>query len=236
MALPLDQTAFRITREGQAPPLRGAQKGRNTMENLTQKSCVDFAEVLASKAPVPGGGGASALVGALGAALCSMVANYTVGKKKYADVEEDVKAILTEAEELRSRLLALIDADAEAFEPLSRAYAIPKDDPTRAEVMERCLRAAAAPPMELLRLSCRAIELHRGLLDKGSVMVLSDVGTGVIFCWGALYGAWINVKVNTKLMKDREYAQAMNAEADGLVNKYWKIADQVYEAVMGRYS
>jgi len=206
------------------------------MDQLTTRSCTDFAAALASKAPVPGGGGASALVGALGAALCSMVANYTVGKKKYAAVEEDVKAILARADELREQLLALVEEDAKAFEPLSRAYAIPKDDPGREEVMERCLRAAAAPPMELLRLSCQAIDLHRELLDKGSAMVLSDVGTGVIFCWSALYGAALNVKVNTKLMKDREYAQAVNAEANELVNKYWKIADQVYETVMGRYS
>ena len=175
-------------------------------------------------------------MGALGAALCSMVANYTIGKKKYAAVEEDVKAILARAEELREKLLALVEEDAAAFEPLSRAYAIPKDDPGRDEVMERCLRAAAAPPMELLRLSCQAIDLHRELLDKGSVMVLSDVGTGVIFCWAALYGAALNVKVNTKLMKDRACAEAMNAEADGLVNKYWKLAEEVYEAVIGRYS
>lgn len=206
------------------------------MDQLTQQSCTAFAAALASKAPVPGGGGASALVGALGAALCSMVCNYTIGKKKYADVEEDVKAILVKAEQLREKLLALVEADAAAFEPLSRAYAIPKDDPGRDEVMERCLRAAAAPPMELLRLSCQAIDLHRELLDKGSVMVLSDVGTGVIFCWSALYGAWLNLKVNTKSMADRDYAEGLNAEADELVNRYWKIADQVYEAVMGRYS
>lgn len=203
---------------------------------LTGSTAAGFAELLASKEPVPGGGGASALVGALGAALCSMVANYTVGKKKYAAVEEDVKAILAEAEELRIRLLELVDEDAAAFEPLSRAYAIPKDDPARGEIMERCLRQAAQPPMELLRLSCRTIELHQQLLDKGSVMLQSDVGTGVIFCWSALYGAALNVKVNTKLMKDRAYAEEMNAEADGLVNKYGKIAGQVYQAVMGRYS
>lgn len=206
------------------------------MDTLPNRSCSEFAAALASKAPVPGGGGASALVGALGAALCSMVANYTIGKQKYAAVEEDVKAILARAEELREKLLALVEEDAKAFEPLSRAYAIPKDDPTREEVMERCLRDAAAPPMELLRLSCQAIGLHRELLDKGSAMVLSDVGTGVIFCWSALYGAALNVKVNTKLMRDRAWAEALNAEVDELVNKYWKIADQVYETVMGRYS
>lgn len=206
------------------------------MDTLTNQPCTAFAAALASKAPVPGGGGASALVGSLGAALCSMVANYTIGKKKYAAVEGDVKAILARAEELREKLLALVEEDAKAFEPLSRAYTIPKDDPTRDEVMEQCLRAAAAPPMELLRLCCQAIDLHRELLDKGSAMVLSDVGTGVIFCWSALYGAALNVKVNTKPMRDRAYAEEMNAEADALVNKYWKIAEQVYEAVMGRYS
>lgn len=205
------------------------------MDSLTNQTCAEFAAALASKAPVPGGGGASALVGALGAALCSMVCHYTVGKKKYAAVEEDVRGILTEAEALREKLLALVEEDAAAFEPLSRAYAIPKEAPERGEVMERCLREAAAPPMELLRLSCRVIELHRELLDKGSVMVRSDVGTGVIFSWSALYGAALNVKVNTKLMADRAYAEELNAEADELVNKYWKIADQVYEAVIGGY-
>ena len=203
---------------------------------LEEMTLAQFAEQLAAKTPVPGGGGASALMGALGAALGSMVANYTVGKRKYAAVEEEVQDILARMEELRKKLLELVEEDAAAFEPLSRAYAIPKDDPKREEVMEACLRAAAQPPMELLRLSCRAIELHRELLDKGSVMVLSDVGTGVIFCWSALYGAWLNLKVNTKPMKDRTYAEGMNREADGLVEQYWKIADEVYEAVMERYS
>ena len=206
------------------------------MDKLTEKSCREFAEALASKTPVPGGGGASALVGALGTALCSMVGNYTLGKPKYAAVEEDVKAIMEEAEKLRRRLLELAEEDAAAFEPLSRAYAIPKDDPSRVEVMEECLRAAVKPPMEVLTISCRVIELHQELLEKGSVMVLSDVGTGVIFAWSALYGAWLNVKVNTKQMADRAFAGNLNGEADALVGKYWKIADQVYEAVMGRYS
>lgn len=205
------------------------------MEKLTETSCRAFAEALASKAPIPGGGGASALVGSLGVSLCSMVIRYTLGKPKYAAVEADIRAILEEAERLRERFLELVDEDAAAFAPLSRAYGIPKDDPSRETVMEQCLRNAAAPPMEMLRLSCRVIELHQALLEKGSVMVLSDVGTGVIFAWSALYGAWLNVKVNTKSMTDRTYADGMNQEADALVEKYWKIAEGVYQAVMGRY-
>ena len=204
--------------------------------HTADQTCGAFLDALASRAPTPGGGGASALAGALGAALCTMVGNYTVGKKKYAAVEEDVKALMARAEDIRGRLLAQVDADAAAFEPLSRAYAIPKDDPDREKVMEQCLRDAAAAPMEILRLSCEAIDLHREMLDKGSVMMLSDVGTGAVLCWGALYGAWLNVKVNTKSMADRAYAGAMNREADQLVNQYWKIAEQVYEAVMGRFS
>ena len=204
--------------------------------DTANQTCGAFLDALASKAPVPGGGGASALAGAVGAALCTMVGNFTVGKKKYAAVEEDAKALMARAEDIRARLLAQVDADAAAFEPLSRAYAIPKDDPTRGEVMERCLRDAAAAPMEILRLCCQAIDLHREMLDKGSVMMLSDVGTGVVLCRGALYGAALNVKVNTKSMADRAYAEAMNNQVDELVNRYWKVAEQVYEAVMGRFA
>ena len=202
--------------------------------HTAEQTCQSFLDALASKAPVPGGGGASALVGTLGTALCTMVGNYTVGKKKYAEVEEDVKALMAKAEDIRARLLALVDADAEAFEPLSKAYAIPKDDPNREAVMEQCLRDAAATPMEILRLSCQAIDLHREMLDKGSVMMLSDVGTGVIFCQSALYGAALNVRVNTKSMTDRTFAKAMDEETDALVEQYGTIARQVYNVILGR--
>ncbi len=204
-------------------------------KKLIERSCREFTEALAAKVPAPGGGGASALAGALGAALCTMVGNYTVGKPKYSAVEGDVKALMERAEVLREKLLSLVDEDAAAFEPLSRAYAIPKDEPGRDAVLEERLRTAAAVPMEILRLSCEAIDLHREMGEKGSAAVLSDVGTGAVLCWGALYGAWLNVKVNTKLMTDRVYAGALNAEADGLVEKYWKMAEEVYESVMERY-
>ena len=202
--------------------------------HTADQTCGAFLDALASKAPTPGGGGASALAGALGAALCTMVGNYTVGKPKYAPVEDEVKALMARAEDLRARLLAQVDADAAAFEPLSRAYAIPKDAPGRDETMEKCLRDAAATPMEILRLSCQAIDLHREMLDKGSVMMLSDVGTGVIFCQSALYGAALNVRVNTKSMTDRTFAKAMDEETDALVEQYGTIARQVYNVILGR--
>ena len=159
----------------------------------------------------------------------------TVGKKKYADVEEDVKALMEKAQDLRVRLLACVNKDAEAFEPLSRAYGIPKDDPTRDEVMEKCLRDAAAAPLEILDLCCEAIDLQREFADKGSVLAISDAATGVVFCWSAMYGAAVNVKVNTKSMKDQEYAAKINAHVDDQMAKYWPIAEKVYEDIYRRF-
>ena len=202
---------------------------------MLNKSVTEFTEALASKAAVPGGGGASALVGAIGVALGDMVGELTVGKKKYADVEEDVKALMARAQELRVKLLSCVDKDAEAFEPLSRAYGIPKDDPARDEVMEKCLRDAAAAPLEILDLCCEAIELQREFAAKGSVLAVSDAATGVVFCWSAMYGAAVNVKVNTKSMKDRDYAEKINAHVDAQMTKYRPIAEKVYQDVYGRF-
>ena len=111
----------------------------------------------------------------------------------------------------------------------------PKDDPGRDAVMEECLRRAAAVPMEILDLSCEMIDLHRQFADKGSTLAVSDAATGVVFCWSALYGAAVNVKVNTKAMKDRAYAEELNRHVDEQVEKYWQIAEQVYEDVYGRF-
>ena len=202
---------------------------------MLEKNITEFAEVLASSAAVPGGGGASALVGALGAALGSMVGALTVGKPKYAAVEEDVKALMVKAEELRSQLLSCVEEDAVAFEPLAKAYAIPKDDPTRDETMEKCLRQAASVPLKILDLSCQMIQLHREFADKGSVLAVSDAATGVVFCWSAMYGAAVNVKVNTKPMKDRTYAEKINRQVDRMMETYWPIAEKVYEDVYRRF-
>ena len=201
---------------------------------LLELSVTRFTELLASPAPVPGGGGASALVGAIGIALGDMVGELTVGKKKYADVEDDIKALMEKAQSLRVRLLSCVEKDAAAFEPLSRAYGIPKDDPARDEVMERCLRDAAAAPLEIFDLCCEAIALQKEFAEKGSKLVISDAATGVVFCWSAMYGAAVNVKVNTKLMRDREYAEKLNAHIDEGMEQHWKIAEKVYEDVYRR--
>ncbi len=193
-----------------------------------------FTEVLGSKAAVPGGGGASALVGAVGTALAAMVGNLTTGKKKYAAYEPDIQNILVKAESLRKELLGYIDADAEAFEPLSKAYGIPKEDPSRAATMEMALRAACTPPLEIMRACCRAIELHTELAEKGSALALSDVGVGVAMCGAALKGASLNIFINTKSMSDRDYAAGIEAEANSLLEEYVPKADKVFADVFGK--
>jgi len=191
----------------------------------------EFLSVLSAKDAVPGGGGASALVGALGAALGCMVGNLTVGKAKYKDVETDMYMLMSEAEHIQKELADLIQKDADGFAPLAKAYAMDKNDPDYDTVMEQCLRKAAETPLEIMRLSCRMIELHQQFAAKGSTLAVSDAGTGVVFCWAAMYGGALNVLVNTRLMKDRAYAARMDAEVDMLMDQYWKLADETYETV-----
>lgn len=202
--------------------------------HLTELTTPAFLEALASKAAVPGGGGATALVAAAGAALDGMVGELTLGKAKYAAVQEDIARLTADAAELRRELIELIEADAEAFEPLSRAYGIPKDDPSRTEVMEAALKAAAEPPMQMLRACARGIAITAEMAEKGSVLAVSDAGCAAVFFWAGLYAAALNVRINTKSMTDRPYAEALNAEVERLMNEYWTVAEATYKNVYGR--
>jgi formiminotetrahydrofolate cyclodeaminase len=200
--------------------------------------CNEFVEVLASKAPVPGGGGASALVGAIGMALGNMVGSLTVGKKKYADVEEDIIALKEKATALQAEFLRLVEADAEAFEPLSRAYGMPKETEEekaeKARVMAIVLKDACAVPMEIMEKCCEAIDVIEEFAAKGSALAISDAGVGVVFCKAALLGASLNVYINTKSMADKEYAASLNEKADKMIADYSKKADEIFAAVNAR--
>lgn len=203
-------------------------------ESLITKSCEEFAAVLASKEPVPGGGGAAAYVGALAAALCSMVGNFTTGKKTYAAVEDDVRRMLAEATAVRMRLLELVQEDANAFYPLSQAYAIPKDDPTREETLEEVTKWACGAPMEMMRQVCQAIELLEEMGEKGSRMLLSDVACGAYLARAALEAASVNVFVNTASLKNRTFAQMTEAEADEMLQEYVGRAQACADATLRR--
>jgi formiminotetrahydrofolate cyclodeaminase len=197
---------------------------------MADRSCAEFACALAAKTAVPGGGGAAAYAGALAAALCSMVGNFTAGKKQYAAVEQDVQRMLADGEAVRARLLALVDEDAAAFLPLSRAYGMPADDPARADTLEQCTKDALAAPLDMMREIARAVELLEEMKEKGSRMLASDVGCGAALAAAAMRAASMNVFVNTKALADRGYAAAVEAEADGLL-AYAARADAVADAV-----
>ncbi len=195
----------------------------------------DFTARLASKTSVPGGGGASALAASVAIALGDMVGEFTVGKKKYAQVEDEIKECMEKAQDLRLKLLDCIKKDAIAFEPLSKAYSIPKDEPGRDQIMEQCLRDAAAVPLEIASLSGQAMELLYIFAKKGSVIVVSDAATGAAILAGAMKGAAVNVKINTASMRDRGYADKLNNQVDGLLQKYIPMADEIFDSIYSGY-
>jgi len=200
-------------------------------KDFTQNTCREFVEVLASSAPVPGGGGAAALVGAIGTALGNMVGSLTVGKKKYADVEDEIIALKHKCDGLQKALLDQVPADAEGFEPLAKAYGIPKDDPNRDKVLEEATIVACAVPMKIMELCCEAIDAIAVFAAKGSRLAVSDAGCGAACCKAALQSASLNVFINTKSLKNREVAERMNAKANGMLDKYCALADEIFEGV-----
>ncbi len=199
---------------------------------LTEKTVKDFTQTLADKVPVPGGGGAAAMAGALAAALGSMAANYTIGKKNYAMYEDDVKDILKTTEEVRLRLLDLIEADAKAFEPLSRAYAIPKDDPGREEALQSATLNAAYAPLDIMDACADVIDALDELLDKCNHLMISDVACGAILAGAALKAASFNVFVNTSALTDRKKAEELELTAERLLDDYLPLADVIAETVL----
>lgn len=194
---------------------------------LTDSSCSGFAAALAAKQSVPGGGGAAALAGALAASLCSMAGEFTVGKKRYAEHEADVRRMLAEAERSRQRLLELVDEDAEGFAPFSRAYALPKEDPSRAAIIEEGTKRACEAPLRMMEETCRVVDLLAEMGQKGSRLLLSDVGCGAYLARGALEAASLNVYANTKSLADREFALATDARCDRMLDEYAPKAEAV---------
>lgn len=200
--------------------------------DFTKKTCREFVDALASSAPAPGGGGAAALAGALGTALGNMVGSLTVGKKKYADVEEEIIQLKAKCDALQAALLDMVAEDARCFEPLAAAYGIPKDDPNRAAVMEDALMTACSSPMRIMELCCQAIDAIAVFAEKGSRIAVSDAGCGAALCKAALQSASLNVFINTKTMADRDAAEALNDRANGMLEMYVPMADDIFDAVL----
>ena len=201
------------------------------MKPISHYSLSTFLAELSSKAPVPGGGGASALIGAVGVALCSMVANLTSGKKKYAEYQSDIGSIISRTSISISNLLNLIEKDAEVFEPLSAAYGIAKDDPSRDAILESALVTACSVPVAILKEMASIVDVIEQLAIKGSKLAVSDVGVAASACRAAIEGAIMNVYINTKLMKKRDYAVQLNKEADAVFQDSVNRCNIVYKQV-----
>lgn len=203
---------------------------------VEQKTIEGFLEVLSSKEPVPGGGGASALAGALGNALGQMVANLTIGKKKYADVEAEIKELLGRMQRLQAAFVTLADRDAQVFAPLAQCYSLPslteEEKAYKEKVMEERLLDASFVPLEIMEHAVAMLGILEILGDKGSRLAVSDVGVGVQFIRASLLGAVMNVYINTKSMKNREKAEELNARAGQLIEEGTAWADRIYAKVL----
>lgn len=214
------------------------KEGKEYGKMMLEQKTTEFLDVLSSSAPVPGGGGASATVGAFAAALGMMVTNLTLGKKKYVDVEEEILAIREKLEILRNKLIVLTDQDAESFAPLAKAYSLPKEtDEEKAEkerVMEVVLYDASLVPLQIMETVYEAMQNLEVLGEKGSKLAVSDVGVGILFARAALEGASLNIFINTKMMKNREKAEALNEKAEQLIDAGRKLQEKVYADVMGK--
>ena len=201
-------------------------------EDFTRNSCREFVSALASDAPVPGGGGAAALVGAVGTALGNMVGSLTVGKKRYADVESELRELMAQCRAIEDDLLEQVRADAEGFEPLARAYGIPKDDPDRDRILEEATLEACRAPLAIMELCCRAVDAVEVFAEKGSRIAVSDAGCAAACLKAALQSASLNVFINTKSLKDRAQAEALNQKVGTMLEASAAKADAVFARVL----
>jgi len=208
------------------------------MSEIKDKSIQIFLDELASKSATPGGGSVSALMGAQSAALISMVCNLTIGKPKYAEVENEMQALLQQAEVLREKLMGLIKADIDVFNELMSAYGLPKETDAekavRSEAIQAVLKAATEIPLECARACAKAVELSRYAAEKGSLGVISDAGAAVMAAYSGLKSAALNVYINTSSLKDRAFAEAKLKELDEILKDVDVTVEAVYQLVKGK--
>jgi formiminotetrahydrofolate cyclodeaminase len=207
-------------------------------EKLTEKPVRSFLDELASSAPAPGGGSVAALAGALGAALISMVNNLTVGKEKYAGVQDDIKALLKKSESLRQKLADLLEEDVAVYTQLSRTMKMPRDTEeqkaARAKAMDRDLKAAAEVPLRVVEACVAVMELCRPVAEKGNINAVSDVGVGILMAEAGLRSAALNVLINLGWIKDERYVSDTRKKLDALLKGKPALRDEIYEFVASK--
>lgn len=207
----------------------------STNTNITDLSLNNFINVLSGNEPVPGGGGASALVGAIGIALGNMVGALTEGKKRFEYVEPDIQKLIKRSTELQKELLKLVEEDAKVFAPLAKAYGLTAStEEERFEkdrVLAYVLKKAALVPLHIMEITAESIDICEEFARKGNPIAISDAGVGVEFSIAAMKGAALNVFINTKLMKDRKLAREINKKAEALIESSEYKANRIYDTV-----
>lgn len=198
----------------------------------------EFSSDVASKKTMPGGGSVCAYALSLSNSLASMVANFTVGKKKYEKYEDDIKDVLDKVDKFSDYILAMVDEDCEAFLPLSRAYKLPEntdeEKTLKNKEIQRCLKIAAEVPYKLILACDDVLNLHRELAIKGSKMLISDVAVGVMMLKAAVNGAKINVLININYMDDREYAENIWKDTVSICERVSVDCEKIYEDVVSQ--
>lgn len=205
---------------------------------IKDKSLRVFLDELASSAATPGGGSGAAVMGAMGAALVSMVCNLTVGKKAYKKVEDDLNDILKQAEALRDRLTDMIRADVEVFDRLMASYGMPKatdeEKAVRSEEIQAALKEATDVPLNCARACAEAIDLCRDVAEKGNLNVISDAGVAVVAADAALKSAALNVYINVGSIKDKAFAEERSTELEKILNTVDGQTSEIYELVKSK--
>jgi formiminotetrahydrofolate cyclodeaminase len=207
---------------------------------IKDSSIEKFLEELASQNATPGGGSAAAIMGAKGAALVSMVCNLTIGKKKYADVDADMRAVLAKSEALRVKLTDMIEDDVRAFDTVMGAYGMPKETDAEKEVrsaaIQKALKVATEVPLACCHASREVIDLAAIAAEKGNLGVISDAGVGVLAAYAALRSAALNVFTNAKMINDRSYAEAKLKEVGQLMDSAERVTEKAYATVKAKVS
>lgn len=207
---------------------------------LVEHTVSQFVDVLASDAPAPGGGSAAALSAALGTALTKMVTELTIGKKKYAEFEEDAKELRQQMTDLTDKFVVAIDKDTEAFNDVSAVFAMPKeteeDKAARRAAMQEALKGATKSPFEIMKLSVEALRLTNGAIGKTNSNAASDLGVSALSLKAGLQGAWLNVLINLDGVKDEDFVGEYRSNGQKLLDEGNKLADDIYNAIVSDLS
>jgi len=194
-----------------------------------------YLDETASGAPTPGGGSVAALAGALGAALTSMVCNFTVGKEKYRDVEEEVAQILSESEDLRKKLLDLMVEDTQVYGEVSKAYGMPRSTPEEKEArtgaIQKALRLAMQAPLEAAFCCHKILKINEPLMDKGNQNLISDVGVAVLLAESALRSAILNVEINLSYIKDDDFCNDIREKLQPIITESSELRSKIFNKV-----